>query len=138
VHFVEPNEVDSDLLNVKNELRLLGIRCVYLDARCLVLGGRDICDAVAIAIGAEHAPYGGSGEWFKLLDDLITLSGELPGLVIVMDNADELLVANRSMLFDFHEAFLIQFHHWLEKGRPCHLYFQMAGNQFVREVFDPC
>jgi hypothetical protein len=131
---VEAHQVNQELVETKGELDAAGIRYVYIDCRRLMADPESTCDAVAVAIGAEHAPYG-EEHWVRLLDDLISLSVKLSGLVIVMDHADRLFEVNRSKIFDLIESFLIQFHHWLEKTKPCHLCFQMSPHPLVGEVF---
>ena len=134
VHFVEAREVNEELLEFKSELDAARIPYAYVDCRQLVENPESTCDAVAIAIGAEHAPYG-EEHWIRLLDDMISLSVRLPGLVIVMDHAQELFSIDRSKVFDLTESFLIQFHHWFGKGKPCHLCFQMSPHPLVVQVF---
>ena len=73
--------------------------------------------------------------WVPFLDDLISLSFRLNGLVIVVDNADVLMETARGDVFDLIEAFLIQFHHWFEKKKPCHLCFQMERNELIGRIF---
>lgn len=135
VHFVEAREVDEELRDLKSQLDAASIRCAYVDCSKLVAEPEGTCDAVAEAVGAEHVPYGEAGHWVKLFDDLISLSVEISGLVIVMDHADKLFNVNRSQLFELIEAFLIQFHHWLGKKKPCHLCFQMSPHPLINEVF---
>jgi hypothetical protein len=134
VHFVEAREVDQELVETKGELDAAGIRCAYVDCRRLIANPDGTCDAVAVAVGADHAPYG-EEHWIRLLDDMISLSVKLPGLVIVLDHADQLFNADRSKIFDLTESFLIQFHHWLGKKKPCHLCFQMSPHPLVGEAF---
>lgn len=134
VHFVEACEVDEELLEVKSELDAACIPCAYVDCRQLVENPAGTCDAVAVAIGAEHAPYG-EEHWIRLLDDMISLSVRLPGLVIVLDHAEQLFAVDRSKVFDLTESFLIQFHHWLEQNKPCHLCLQMSPHQLIGDVF---
>jgi len=136
VHYVESQKVDEEeLRELKDELETAQIRCAYVDCRTLLSAPENTCEAVAVAIGAEHLPHGEKGHWVKLLDDMITLSVELPGLVIVMDHADQLFALDRSQIFNLTESFLIQFHHWLEKDKPCHLCFQMSPHLLVAEIF---
>src|SRR6476659_9452637 len=86
VHFVEAWKLDAEELSeLKTELDTANIRCAYVDCRTLLADPEDTCDAVSVAVGAEHVPYGEKGHWVKLFDDMITLSTQLPGLVIVMD-----------------------------------------------------
>jgi len=55
--------------------------------------------------------------------------------VIIVDRADILLHERPDDMFDLIEAFLIQFHHWYDQKKPCHLCFQMEENQSVRGLF---
>jgi len=136
VHFVEAQKVDEEeLRELKAELDAAHIRYAYVDCRTLLADPEGTCDAVSVAVGAEHVPYGEQGHWVKLWDDMISLSTELPGLVIVMDHADQLFNVDRSQIFSLTESFLIQFHHWLEKKKPCHLCFQMSPHPQVAKVF---
>lgn len=134
VHFVEAREVGEELFELKRELDAARITCAYVDCRQLVENPENTCDVVAIAVGAVHAPYG-EENWVRLLDDMISLSVKQPGLLIVLNHAEQLFAADRSKAFDLIESFLIQFHHWFEKKKPCHLYFQMSPNQLVEDVF---
>lgn len=134
VHFIEEIKVDDEVLDLKAEMDNVGIRCAYIDCEPLALNPIETCDAVAVAIGASHAPYG-EEHWIRLLDDMISLSTSLPGLVIVMDHADKLFEADRLKVFDLIESFLIQLHHWLGKKKPCHLCFQMSPHPLIEKAF---
>ena len=138
VHFVEAHEVDKDqeeMRELKSEMDAARIRYIYVDCRSLLADSASTCDVVSLAMGGEHVPYGEKGHWVKLLDDMISLSAELTGLVIVIDHADQLFDVDRSQIFNLTESFLIQFHHWLKKNKPCHLCFQMSPHPLVAEVF---
>lgn len=135
IHFVEAAQVNEELIDLKGELSKTNIRWAYIDAADLLIDPERICDLVAAAIQAEHAPYDEPGQWVRFLDDMITLSSELPGLVIVVDHANQLFNRDRGKIFELIEAFLIQFHHWLKKAKPCHLCFQMSDHALVSEVF---
>lgn len=136
IHFVETAQLNEELIDLKDELVAANIRWAYIDAAELLIEPEKTCDVVAAAIQAEHAPYDEAGHWVKLLDDMITLSSELPGLVIVVDHADQLLSKDRVKIFELIEAFLIQFHHWFKKAKPCHLCFQMSDHTLVSELFN--
>ncbi|WP_157634433.1 hypothetical protein [Variovorax sp. Root318D1] len=135
VHFIEAIKVDEEVVDLKAELDSAGIRCAYIDCRPIAVNPLAACDAVAVAIGASHAPYG-EEHWIRLLDDMISLSTSLPGLIIVMDHADELFEADRTKVFDLIESFLIQLHHWLGKKKPCHLCFQMSPHPIIEKTFN--
>ncbi|WP_157522107.1 hypothetical protein [Mitsuaria sp. 7] len=134
VHFVEAHEVSDDLMEIREELLDAGIRCAYIDCRKISGSSMSTCEVVALAIDAENAPYG-EEHWIRLLDDMISLSRKLPGLVIILDHAELLLNLDRTIVFDLTEAFLVQMHHWLGKNKPCHLCFQMSPNPLVGEAF---
>jgi hypothetical protein len=55
--------------------------------------------------------------------------------VIVVDRADILLRERPDDFFNLIEAFLVQFHHWYDQKKPCHLCLQMEENQSVRGLF---
>ena len=38
-------------------------------------------------------------------------------------------------MFNLVEAFLIQFHHWYDQKKPCHLCFQMVEDAYVTDFF---
>lgn len=135
VHFVEAIKVDEEVLDLKAEMDNVGMRCAYIDCRPLAMNAVGTCDAVAVAIGALHAPYG-EEHWIRLLDDMSSLSASLPGLVIVMDHAEKLFEADCSKVFDLMESFLIQLHHWLGKKKPCHLCFQMSPHPLIEKAFN--
>ena len=145
VHFVEtldvesrelenPDHFDEGLRSLRKILDESHVRCAYVDCEKLVPNPRETCNAVGRAMRGEHGPYAPE-DWFRLLDDMISLSVELPGLVIVLDHADQLLAVDRSQIFGLIEAFLIQFHHWLSKKKPCHLCLQMSPHPLVRDTF---
>jgi len=96
----------------------------------------DIGDHIARVLKLDNPPYGrAANPWVPFLDDLITLSDRVDGLALAIDNAHILFAQARNDAFDLIESFLIQFHHWFEKKKPCHLCFQMEENKLVREAF---
>jgi hypothetical protein len=137
LHFYESTQVDSDLFEIKRELEATQVTCVYIDASDLLERKADLCASIALAIRAEHSPYIDSASWLELLDDMITLSRILPGLVIVIDNAGVLFDTRSRDAFDLIEVFSTQLHHWFGKAKPCHLCFQMSTTPMVAEVFKP-
>ena len=125
------------------ELRKAGIQLAYVDYLELA-SHRRIADAMTNAIAAqlklEHAPYpvtepGHVEEWVMFLDDLIGLSNRVNGIAIIIDNADVWLSTDKKTLFKLIEAFQVPLHHWQEKKKPCHLFFQMEKNGLVRRIF---
>ena len=127
------------------ELRSAGIQLAYVDYLELAASRRmahAMTNAIAQQLKLEHAPYrprepGKIEEWVPFLDDLITLSDCVNGISIIIDNADVWLSTDKKTLFKLIEAFQIQLHHWQEKKKPCHLFFQMEKNDLVRRIFRP-
>jgi hypothetical protein len=134
VRFVRNHEIDGSEGRIVEAALKEGVKFVYWD----YLDGRGesvtIADPLGRALELDHAPYG-KFPWVPFLDDLITLAYRLRGLVIIVDHADGLLRERPDDLFNLIEAFLIQFHHWYDQKKPCHLCFQMEENQFVRRLF---
>lgn len=124
----------GDPQGVLGDLRMAGIRCVYIDYRNIEYGDLHIANAIARELSLEHAPYP-DRPWVPFLDDLITLSEHEKGVVIFVDSADVLLAENSRGMFGLIEAFLIQVHHWMEKMTPCHLCFQMEPSDSLRVLF---
>jgi hypothetical protein len=56
-------------------------------------------------------------------------------MALIMDNSEVFLNENPHDLLDLTESFLLQFHHWFEERKPCHLCFQMEKNDIVRLAF---
>ena len=148
VHFVRNDEIDDSLIEMVEDLREKKITWAYVDYEIVSKSGANIADHIARVLRLEHAPYGGPPyggpcsqgvgiHWVRFLDDLITLSSHVTGVVIVIDNADLLFAEARNDAFDLVESFLIQFHHWLEKKKPCHLCFQMERNELIGRAFSP-
>lgn len=127
VRFVRNSEVDGSEQELFEEVRRRGIRCVYIDPSLAEASGEVLANQIARALDLDNAPYE-TRHWLCLLDDLITLAHRERGLVIVVDNAWALVDGRRNELFDLIEAFLSQFHHWLEQRKPCYLCFQMEAN----------
>ena len=103
----------------------------YLD------GGREastLANPIANSLRLDHAPYGNL-VWTQFLDDLITLAYRCDGLAMVIDRADLLITERRDEMFNCLEAFLIQFHHWYDQKKPCHLCFQMVKDDHVTKFF---
>lgn len=133
VHFVSTRS--SGLLEIRKELASKpGRKIAYWS---YLNGGREattLADPLAIALELEHAPYGNL-PWTQFLDDLITLAYRHEGLAIVIDRADLLVAEKRDEMFNCIEAFLIQFHHWYDQRKPCHLYFQLVEDADLTSHF---
>jgi len=136
IHFVHDHIENIPLLrDVIPELRRKGIACAYV--RYAPGGGvGTIADEIGERLALDHRPYAsGRRPWIRFLDDLIGLSFRVAGLVLIIDDADAFLAADRDEAFNLIEAFLIQFHHWFEKEKPCHLCFQLEPNPLIEQVF---
>jgi hypothetical protein len=130
IHFVRTHESSRFLEAEVENARSKGVKFAYWN---YLDGGREslsIATPLAIPIGLEHAPNGKLA-WVQFLDDLITLAYRFDGLVIVIDRADLLIVEKRDEFLSCVEAFLIQFHHWFDQKKPCHLCFQMVEDEYV-------
>ena len=93
---------------------------------------------IGYQLKADHPPYHADALKLKLvrwLDDLIGLAYRTPGIVIVLDNADQVFAEHRRTMTELMEAFLVQLHHWLEQKVPCHLCFQMSPHPLVAQLF---
>lgn len=130
VRFVRNVEIDGSEHEIFEGARRQGIRAVYVDTGAAEATGKMLANQIAEALHLDNAPYE-SRHWLCLLDDLITLAHREEGLVIVVDGAWALIDRRRNELFDLIEAFLTQFHHWLEQGKPCYLCLQMEVNANV-------
>lgn len=134
VRFVRNDDMDGSEHEVFNEVRSRGVRCTYVDLGSAQAQGDMLANQIADALHLEHAPYADK-HWVCFLDDLITLAHREQGLVIVVDGAWLLIEKRRNELFDLIEAFLVQFHHWLEQSKPCYLCLQMEPNREISSLF---
>jgi hypothetical protein len=131
VHFIYSAHTEAQLEAVAGIVKRAGIKVAYLDCSQIGTGNSNIIDSIAEFLKLENFPYGVRTSqhqpeaWVPFLDDLITLSYQESGLVILLDCADSLFEKSNREMFMLIEIFLIQFHHWFEKSKPCHLYFQM-------------
>jgi hypothetical protein len=141
LHFVFSDQIEPTEREVARQLRQAGILCAYLDAAEIAQhDALSTANALGLTLGLDHSPYGkqsnfGPSIWVPFLDDLITLSHRETGVAIIIDNAFSFDGQYRRTLFGLIEAFLTQFHHWLEKRKPCHLCLQMDAASWVRETF---
>ena len=134
VHFIRNNEVDEpSLLAIFEELHRRSIIPVYVDYLAVKALNKSVVDEIASLLPGMHAPYPAL-PWVAFLDDLVTLSHQISGLVIVLDNADSLLEVDRGYFFDLIESFLVPIHHWFGKSKPCHLCLQMERNERIGEI----
>ena len=134
VHFVRTS-ASSEFLEAEVEAaRRVGVKFAYWNYSHSGKESRSVADPLAIALGLEHTPYGNL-PWTQFLDDLITLAYRYDGLVITVDRADFLITERPDEMFNCVEAFLIQFHHWYDQKKPCHLCFQMVKDDYVTNLF---
>ena len=115
-----------------------GIIHAYVDFLEVKRDGQHVVNAVAGLLKLDNAPYP-TQESIKILvpftDDLITLSENAKGVAIIVDNAEAYLHENSREMFEFIEDFLLQFYHWFEKKKPCHLCFQMEKSDWAKRIF---
>jgi hypothetical protein len=133
IHFVRNDEIDNGLHEMVSALKKNEIVCAYVDY-APGANAVSLANYIANILELDHQPYG-PRPWVPFLDDLISESFRLNGLVIVVDNADVLMETARNDVFDLIEAFLIQFHHWFENKKPCHLCFQMERTHSLGKFF---
>lgn len=127
VHFVAPEQSESRQL-------WQGFAHAHIDYIETKRSKTHIANALALSLQLQHAPYD-VGQvpykpsiWVPFIDDLITLSTQRSGLIIEVSGADQLASESQVEMFDLIEAFLIQFHHWFEQKKPCHLVFRLGNS----------
>ena len=130
IRFVRNADVDASLKHIFSEVHDRGIRIAYIHVREAASAATDLANLLARELGLQHAPYD-FNRWVCFLDDLGALAYEEQGLVIVVDGAWALLAEGTNEMFDLVEAFLIQFHHWSDREKPCYLCFQMEPNEAI-------
>ena len=137
VTFIDEGDFDSDDQELVRRVRTLGYRIAYIDCDEYTNKYWEIPTAIGRQVGTDHPPYheGTEANLARWLDDLITLAYSTPGLVVVLDNAHLLWSTHRKFMSELMEAYLVQFHHWLEQKVPCHLCFQMVPSPLVRKWF---
>jgi hypothetical protein len=143
VHFIYNNETDELDLQILDKLQKAGIEHVYVDYLAVKQSGEKIVGVMTrllrlpITPGALPHKPGSMLPWVRVLDYLGVLSERQPGIAIIVDNADAFLSDDPRTMFTLVEAFMISFHHWLDKNKPCHLCFQMEKNDLVKRLFAP-
>jgi len=135
LHFVDVAEVDDDDRDLFSEAIAHGAVVVYVDCSRFVDRHWLIPSEIGRLANMDHPPYHNEQvvNWVRWLDDLISLAHSRPSLVVVLDNAHLVFVPQLGFFTDMIEAFMIQFHHWSERSKPCHLCFQLTPNKLVRE-----
>lgn len=132
IHFVKRSTSNALLEEQVEAAKRAGVVFTYWN---YLEGGREssnIADPLGVAVGLEHAPYG--RPWLQFLDDLITLAYRYNGLVIVVDRADVLIAEKSDEMFNLIEAFQVQFHHWFDQEKPCHLCFQVEEDEHATKL----
>ena len=137
ISFVEEEDVIVELDELVAEIRQKGFRIAYIDCAEYLNRPWEIGSDLGVQLKTDYPPYHEAEElnWVRFLDDLISLAYRTTGVVIVLDNADQIFSIHRRHITQLIEAFLVQFHHWLEQKIPCHLCLQMSPNPLVRELF---
>ncbi|HUD51873.1 hypothetical protein [Parvibaculum sp.] len=144
VHFIYADHLDDEDIWPAAEWKRKGVRLAYVDYRHLNADDRQrMPDIIGRELRLENVPYGEEARstkrispWIPFMDDLITLSRNAGGLIMVIDHAEEMLAERSRTMFELIEAFLIQSHHWFERQKPCHLCFQMEESRLVKRSFD--
>ena len=136
VTFVEAEDMDDELLDLVASVRQRGFRIAYIDCSRFKDRPWEILSEIGVQLKTDHPPYHADElRLVRWLDDLIALAYCTAGVVIVLDNADQVFVEHRQCMTDLMEAFLVQVHHWLEQKIPCHLCFQMSPHPLVAKLF---
>jgi hypothetical protein len=131
---LDNTEVDDLEHALTDQLRSTGIKTAYVDYLELTPRREHIASVIGRLLGLARAPYARE-DWTSLSEDLATLSQRATGLAIVIDNAEPFLSTDKKTMLKLIEAFQTQLTHWLNQGKPCHLFFQMEKNDLVRRIF---
>lgn len=134
VHFLDNTQVDDLEHALVNQLRSTGIKTAYVDYLEITPRRDNIASMIGRLLGLARAPYPPQ-DWTTFSDDLGALAEREPGIAIVVDNAEPFLSTDKKTMLRLIEAFQTQLAHWLSKGKPCHLFFQMEKNDLVRRIF---
>lgn len=136
VSFVEAEEVEEGLSELVGRIRQRSFRIAYINCSMFQDRPWEILSEIGFQLKTDHPPYhAGALKLVRWLDDLAGLAYRTPGIVIVLDNADQVFAEHRRPMTELMEAFLVQVHHWLEQKAPCHLCFQMSPHPLVAKLF---
>ena len=140
VTFVEAREVEDgreELIELVERIRSIGFRIAYVDCSKYLDRPWEIGSAIGYLLRTDHPPYHEDSELnlVRWLDDVISLAYTTPGVVIVLDNAEQVLLQHRRHVTEMIEAFLVQVHHWHEQKIPCHFCLQMSPHPMVAQLF---
>jgi hypothetical protein len=133
LHFVDDTEVEEFLEESLAKLKTSEMRIVYINYKEIFREKKTLIDELGVRASLLNAPYK-HNQWASFIDDLITASQMLKGLVIIINSADLLFRENRREATDIIEAFLVPLHHWLVKAKPYHLCFQMSDNFELQRI----
>lgn len=103
---------------------------------------KDVLGYLGNRLHLENPPYDprpvtGTDGWWRFEDDLLTLSQQVQGLIIIVDNAASLFADRTSWVFDLIEVFVASMPHWARQGRLAHLFFVMQRNDRLKAVYSP-
>jgi hypothetical protein len=136
ISFVEAEEVEDELSELVGRIRQMGFRIAYIDCSMFLDRPWEILSEIGVQLKTDRPPYHADAlKLVRWLDDLSSLAYRTPGIVIVLDNADQVFAEHRRAMTELMEAFLVQIHHWLEQKVPCHLCFQMSPHTLVAKQF---
>jgi hypothetical protein len=133
------NRADDDpaLWVTPQQMASRGIAFGYVDARSMT--EQAALTSLGVQLGTDHPPYDPKNRgWLRFMDDLLGLSERTEGMAIVVDNASSLISADPAGFSwgeDLIKWWSIALDHWVKKGRPCQLCFQIDTNAAVRQVY---
>jgi hypothetical protein len=134
VHLLDNTQVDDLEHALTDQLRSTGIKTAYVDYLEIPPRREHIESVIGRLLGLARAPYAPQ-DWTTFSEDIAALAQRETGLAIVIDNAEPFLSTDKKTMLKLIEAFQTQLVHWLEQGKPCHLFFQMEKNDLVRRIF---
>lgn len=134
------NEPDDDSTEYVRPARLAaqGITFAYIDGSSV--NEAEALNSLGRQLHTDNPPYDphplkGMKGWYRLMDDLETLSEHQAGMVIVINNAAPLFADPASWVFELITVWVLQLSGWKRRGVPCHLVFQMDTNPAVASIY---
>lgn len=100
VRFVRNSDIDESFESTFDEMRSDAVDILYIDYLNVHQSIGGILGAISELLKLPHGPHSNDSLW-SFLDDLITCSSNLNGLVIVVDAADRFLEQESRSFFDF-------------------------------------
>jgi hypothetical protein len=137
VHFVSADEIPGNLEIIITNLYDIGLRIGYVDYR-KAQNSFEIVSVLANEIGLQHLPFNRRFFLLQFLDDMMGLSEQAAGVLILIDHANDWFLRSPREAFDFIETFLTQADSWLERKKPCHLLLQIEADDRVAVAFHRC